>query len=171
MKAALVILFSIFSLTAQAGDPIKNFGDVNGSISRGARPDEGDIEWLSKQHFGTILNLEDNFEKVDRESGWASHYGLKFISIPFDSDDAYPSDSAVEQALQVMQNPANYPLFIHCHHGENRTGMMVGLYRVFVDHYSPEDAYREMLNYGFDSEENPNLLAYFRTKTGFTGGL
>jgi hypothetical protein len=35
----------------------------------------------------------------------------------------------LDQAAAVLADPANYPLFFHCHHGLNRTSMVQIAYR------------------------------------------
>lgn len=39
--------------------------------------------------------------------------------------------------------------FIHCEHGQDRTGLVVAVYRVQHDGWTKEQAEKEMLNHGF----------------------
>lgn len=41
---------------------------------------------------------------------------------------------------------------VHCTHGQDRTGFIIGEYRVRVDHWSPAEAYAEMLAHHFHAE-------------------
>jgi tyrosine-protein phosphatase SIW14 len=41
---------------------------------------------------------------------------------------------------------------VHCTHGQDRTGLVVGLYRTIHDGWTKTDAYREMLQLGFHPE-------------------
>jgi protein tyrosine/serine phosphatase len=43
----------------------------------------------------------------------------------------------------------NEPVFVHCAHGSDRTGCMVGIWRVSEDGYSYDQAYKEMRKYYF----------------------
>ena len=44
---------------------------------------------------------------------------------------------------------ATGPVYVHCSHGRDRTGLIVGLYRVFVDHVDPALARAEMASAGY----------------------
>jgi protein tyrosine/serine phosphatase len=55
----------------------------------------------------------------------------------------------VNQIEAIMADHARRPIFVHCQHGEDRTGLIVGLYRVETEHWSPAAAYREMIAKGF----------------------
>lgn len=39
--------------------------------------------------------------------------------------------------------------YVHCERGQDRTGLIVGVYRVKVEHWTKADAYQEMLKHGF----------------------
>jgi len=90
---------------------------------------------------------------------------MNFVSVPL-SGFFSPSDTDMNRVLADLQNPDLLPILIHCQHGEDRTGLAVGLYRVLVQNVAPKDAYQEMLDHGF----HPLLLGlkdYFEDRTGF----
>ena len=71
-----------------------------------------------------------------------------------------------ETLVNLHLDEKNFPIFLHCAHGEDRTGLLMGLYRVEVQGWTPEKAYLEMLKLGF----HPKFKAlddYFRDRTGF----
>lgn len=43
-------------------------------------------------------------------------------------------------------------VLIHCTHGQDRTGLVIGRYRVLHDGWSKDAAYDEMIKYGFHPE-------------------
>jgi hypothetical protein len=45
------------------------------------------------------------------------------------------------------------PWFVHCHHGSDRTGMMVAVYRAVVQGWPMDKAIDEMINGGFGFHE------------------
>ena len=61
-----------------------------------------------------------------------------------------PEYDLVKQALQVIQNPDNHPVFVHCHHYADRTGTVIAAC-VAVDGCTKEQAIEEMVRgpYGF----------------------
>lgn len=51
-------------------------------------------------------------------------------------------------------------VLVHCHAGAQRTGSVVAAYRVLVLGESPQVAYRELLEYGWDPDSDQVLLLY-----------
>jgi tyrosine-protein phosphatase SIW14 len=145
--------------------PITEFHVVSTDIYRGARPGRAGLEALARLHVRTDLNLENDMDEVAAEGKNASELGIRMVSMPM-SGFWSPNDSEVTQILSILSNSANYPIYVHCLHGQDRTGLIVGLFRVFYEHTAPADAYREMLDIGF----HPSLFLlnrYFEKKTGF----
>ena len=167
-KRMFVILsmFLVF-LAVDAQATISNFMPVTNNIYRGGRPQKRDLENLKDQkNLSTIIDVE-NKPAVAQEKDAADRLGLKFISSPMDTD-IRPSDQQVDQILTVMSDPHNFPIFIHCFHGEDRTGLIVGLFRVEVQGWSAQSAYLEMLKNGFHPKYRA-LDKYFRDRTGYSG--
>jgi protein tyrosine/serine phosphatase len=86
----------------------------------------------------TVLALAhpaDHYLSV-QERQLTTELGVKWIHIPI-VDYRGTSDQAAEdaisdlldQAAAVLADPANYPIFFHCHHGVNRTSMVQIAYR------------------------------------------
>lgn len=59
----------------------------------------------------------------------------------------HPDPRLLEQADQIIAE--NTGVLVHCTHGWDRTGLVVGRSRVLIEHWSKEDAYREMISRGF----------------------
>ena len=146
---------------------IKNWAKVNPMIFRGGRPSEAlDVKKLKAMGIQTIIDLENNAKVIEREGRFAKSLGMDFISVPMYWDQR-PSDSDVNGLLSAMsQVRRSGPIFIHCFHGRDRTGVIVALYRVFVESWDAESAYREMLKLGFNVKFKP-LLDYFSDRTGY----
>ena len=47
----------------------------------------------------------------------------------------YPSTETVNAALALLNDAEAGPVFIHCLHGKDRTGLIIGLYRVHYEHW------------------------------------
>lgn len=152
----------------QTQNTIPNFLQVTDNLFRGGRPNTGDLAALkSEKNIKTVINLENKMPVVQQENKVADDLGLKFISSPMDAS-VRPNDQQVNQILSSLQDTKNDPIFIHCHHGQDRSGLIIGLYRVEVQGWAPAKAYQEMLDNGFHS----SLVAldkYFRDRTGYTG--
>ena len=160
-----LILFTGYSLQAQslAGD-LPRLRQVNSSILRGGRPTAQGLKILAQKGIKTIINLENSQSAVQFEKQNLRNSGIRLITSPMESFST-PDDNQVQAVLEALNDPKNFPIYIHCHHGEDRTGLIVGLYR--VEHgVSPADAYHEMLSLGFHKILFP-LNSYFEAKTNF----
>lgn len=181
MKFILLVLVSGF-LQAQAvypsrdivvtydvGSPgrvdngIPNFQKTTDSIYRGGRPTVQGLQYLKASGFKSIINLENDSKMVAAELANAKKLGLQMYSAPM-SWQTTPDDKQVNAILAALQNPQMYPIFVHCHYGKDRTGMIIGLHRVLTQKWTVKDAYNEMLKYGYHPEYKA-LDNYFRAKT------
>jgi protein tyrosine/serine phosphatase len=128
--------------------PITAFHQVNSDLYRGGRPNAEGLKALADLGVKTILNIDNDSASIAEETRIAESLGLREISIPL-SGFWTPSDADVDRILAVMADPANAPIYIHCQHGHDRTGLLVGLYRIEIDHWTVADAWTEMLDLGF----------------------
>jgi len=149
--AALVALISV----AQAAQPkgssaktnISNFGCINENFYRGAQPKSKDFTDLAAMGVKTVIDLQEDGERDEQQ--WVEGAGMKFFRIGM-SDSSWPSRESADQFLKVVNDPANQPVFIHCHGGRHRAGIMTAIYRMTHDGWSADQAYTEMKQYGFD---------------------
>jgi tyrosine-protein phosphatase SIW14 len=151
--------------------PITNFGQVTDGIYRGARPGDEGLTYLDSIGVRTDLDLEigDYIEAmprtIAREKAAAESLGLTFTPEPM-SAFWKVNDDQMNRILGILADPARRPIYVHCKHGRDRTGLVIGLFRVINEGWAPEDAYAEMLDYGF----HPELVLlhhYFEEKTGW----
>jgi tyrosine-protein phosphatase SIW14 len=144
----MILLIVAYSSDGIAQSTIPEFHQVTEHIYRGGRPDEAGLKDLAALGIKTILNLEDNKQAIEGESATAKQLGINEISMPM-SGFFRPKRAEVEAILKIMNDPANQPLFVHCQHGQDRTGVIIGLYRVSFENWTPANAYTEMLQNGF----------------------
>lgn len=162
----VLVLANTSGSGAYASNPIETAGitefhQVNADLYRGSRPSAAGLKALQKAGFTTILNLENLPAAIANEEKDAAALGLKEISFPMEFRKA-PTDSEIDAILSSISNPSNGKVFIHCRHGQDRTGLVLGLYRIRHDHWTPAKAYKEMLADNF----HPFLKAldgYFKT--------
>jgi protein tyrosine phosphatase (PTP) superfamily phosphohydrolase (DUF442 family) len=127
---------------------IKNFGRVDDGYYRGAQPGGHDYRDLASMGVKTVIDLEMSGDRD--EAGMVKGAGMKFYRIPM-SDHSRPDDRAVKQFLGLVNDPANQPVFVHCHGGRHRTGAMTAVYRMTHNGWNANQAYSEMKQYEFDS--------------------
>ena len=73
-------------------------------------------------------------------------HGLRLFSLDL-SASRPPSDEQVARFLAIVSQPENQPVLVHCRNGVDRTGYMLGIYRIEKGGWSPERAVREMNRY------------------------
>jgi protein tyrosine/serine phosphatase len=61
----------------------------------------------------------------------------------------HPEMKDVVRFLRLAGDPARRPVFVHCKHGADRTGMMVAFYRIVRQGWTKKQAIREMVHGGF----------------------
>ena len=127
---------------------ISNFGCINESFYRGAQPKGRDYDQLAAMGVKTVIDLQQDGERNEEQMVEAA--GMKFYRIGL-SDSSWPSREKAEQFLKIVNDPANQPVFVHCHGGRHRAGIMTAIYRMTHDGWTAERAYAEMKQYGFDS--------------------
>jgi uncharacterized protein (TIGR01244 family) len=135
---------------------VKNFGEVNSHIYRGARPEGQDFSDLAKFGIKTVVDLESGDSTQERQQVEAA--GMKFVHIPM-SDPATPGEDSVQTFLTLANETADQPIFVHCRGGRHRTGAVIAVYRMTHDGWTPASAYEEMKNFrfneGFAHEHKP----------------
>jgi len=134
---------------------IINFTEVKKDFYRGGQPTSDGYKALKRLKIKTVVNLRKD-KTVDDERKWAHFEGMKFISIPMHAWEK-PRSKDVDDFLRIASNPENFPLFVHCKHGVDRTGFMMAMYRMTQEEWSFEDAYQEMKQIGFHKNLFPNL--------------
>jgi protein tyrosine/serine phosphatase len=123
--------------------------EVTAGIFRGSQPEElADMVRLSRLGVRTVYSLVTDDEDVEREARFARSLGIRFISVPM-SPLLTPKDETVDFLLAEIQDPRNQPVYLHCRHGKDRTGLIFGLYRVEVQGWTPQQAFLEMREIGF----------------------
>ncbi len=131
-----------------------NFGEVDpGRIYRAAQPSPLFLRWLVKhEQIQTLVNLRGKTQGY--ESAFAARHGLRVHSFNLSSRRP-PSDEEVQRFMTILADPENHPILVHCRNGADRTGYMLGLYRVQVSGWTVDQAAREMTRYFQLPARNP----------------
>jgi protein tyrosine/serine phosphatase len=75
-----------------------------------------------------------------------------------------PIDEYVNQFLSVMDDNLKYPVLVHCYAGKNRTGAFVAIYRMEYEHWSNEEAIKELKAKGYENlHEHNDICSYLET--------
>ncbi len=118
-------------------------------IYRGAQPRETEYDVLKRDlHIRTILKL--NADDDSSEAKKCAEYGIVLYSIPFAAStigDATSCDG-IRKAYAVLTDPAAQPIYVHCQAGRDRTGLLVGLYRIREQGWPIERVLAELRQHG-----------------------
>lgn len=126
---------------------LPNFHRVNGSLFRGGQPKPGGFELLSQLGIKTVVNLRDDDDREAREEFDVEQAGLRYFNVPL-KRLGRPNDREIEEVLYVINNPNNQPVFVHCAHGADRTGVVIAVYRITIDGWTGDQAKAEAKRYG-----------------------
>jgi tyrosine-protein phosphatase SIW14 len=125
---------------------VPNFGTVTPALYRGGQPTKKGFESLSKMGVGIVVDLREGNEG-NREEKEVTALGMKFVGIPWHCTD--PKDDYFAKFLTVIRDNPDKKVFVHCHVGIDRTGMMIASYRMAEQGWTAEEALREMQAFGF----------------------
>lgn len=142
---------------------LMHFSDNHTTLYRGGQPEASGWQYLAGLGVTTDIKLNDPVESFGQgEDTPATDSGITVVSstihpIDYGLDLRSPEQlfeaPTVEEAASIIATMATVrgPVFVHCTHGRDRTGLVVALYRVFVDGVSPSVARTEMVRAGFRS--------------------
>jgi hypothetical protein len=123
---------------------IPNLAEVEPGVWRGGQPTEAGWLWLQEQGVKSVVKLDTLGEGNDspaRELGMTvSCYPINFC----EQVCTRPRPCQLEQAVQHIHSGT----YIHCKHGQDRTGLAVACYRL-KEGWSKKDAEKEMMQHGF----------------------
>ena len=132
----------------RAAVDIENFGKVNDHFYRGAQPKARNYEQLAALGIKTIVDLREDARDDARSA--TERAGMSYINLPM-KEKSYPQADTATRFLQIVNDEANWPVFVHCAGGRHRTGVMTAVYRMSVDGWGIDRAYQEMKRYDFST--------------------
>lgn len=181
----------------EARDQIARFRHVAPSIYAGGNPvskADGDrgMRALAALGIATVVNLQggdvddsiagwwtwavepgEDAEAIAAERRFFEERGAAYFNFPLCSHKPVTAqeDRDIRSALQVLASATqDRPAFLHCEHGADRTGLVIALYRVLYQSWSPQDAHREWVSNGHGRISRwftGDLDVYFGSVTGF----
>ena len=145
---SLMAALTVCALPAMASPDLPNFHPVAPGIWRGAAPTNAGLKQLKAMGVKTVIDLRIAPKTVKREGIYARSLGFRWINLPMGSDPPTPKE--VSTLLATLKLAPSEPVFVHCQHGADRTGCMLGIYRVTQQGWTFAQAYKEMRQDGFD---------------------
>src|SRR5215203_2546539 len=126
---------------------IENFGKINENYYRGSQPLADQLIQLKTLGIKTVIDLRQ--DRVEQACEWARAAGLQYVNIPLRTKRA-ANEEQTKYFLKLVNDQANWPVYVHCKGGRHRTGEMTAVYRITRDGWSADQAYEEMKKYDFE---------------------
>jgi protein tyrosine phosphatase (PTP) superfamily phosphohydrolase (DUF442 family) len=124
---------------------------IPGRLYRGAQPSARSLETLIHQYrIRTVLNVRgccwpDNWYVA--EAAVCERLGVNLQDVSF-SAVHLPSRDELRLLIEVLDR-AEYPIFMHCRHGSDRTGVAAMAAHLLLEQHSYDSAHRQLsLRYG-----------------------
>jgi protein tyrosine/serine phosphatase len=141
-------------------DRLRHFRVVEpGVLFRAGQPHVRDLDWIRANHgLRCIVAARGGIRHPLRgrwfrkEKAWCAAHDVNFVHIPM-ADFREPEADVFGRFVELVSNPANQPLLVHCEQGFHRTGILCAAYRLADQGWSWEQAVAEMQACGFDPDD------------------
>jgi protein tyrosine/serine phosphatase len=99
---------------------------------------------LYRYHIATIINVRSPAEHRDKnwyneEITWVRSNGVKYIEMPIEKGDYFPTAETQDQFLAIMADRNNLPVLVHGSSGKRRVAMLAAVWLRKVQKYSFEE--------------------------------
>lgn len=164
---AVLILFTFIAAAgagggcATVGKPITgvaNFAAVGDGLYRGGQPSYAGIQQLKSNGVRTVIDLRDDRNPAERK--WVEDAGMAYVNIPTNANRVEPAKIAT---FLKEVDEAQRPIFVHCYHGRDRTGLEIAVYRMVEQDWPREAALKELYAHGYHWAMFPGIARYVRT--------
>jgi protein tyrosine phosphatase (PTP) superfamily phosphohydrolase (DUF442 family) len=126
---------------------------VEGKVYKsGALPIDELPEYIKKYKIKSVVDLrrpgtkdlvnnpEEYPELVAEKNAVEKIGGVNYFDV---GTDQIPDDAVLEKYYAVMDNPENYPVLVHCYHGEGRAPLFGAIYKIEYEGIPNDQARKE----------------------------
>lgn len=128
--------------------PIRNFRRVTPWLFRGGQPGTDGIKALTDLGIKTVISLRWGRSAVEIERRYVEEAGMRFFNVRLNYW-FLPSQETINQFFSLIDSEESRPIFVHCLHGADRTGLVIAMFRMTRQGWTVQEAYREMKMCGF----------------------
>lgn len=125
----------------------ENMWLVAGGFYRGGQPTAEGFRALEDFGIRTVISLRQTVNDASLAAG----SGLVLVRVPMKSRYVAENGGArIVRAMQALREGLKAgPVLVHCHHGADRTGAIVALYRMLYQGWTRQQALDELIAGGY----------------------
>ena len=160
-----------WALAAEDPKILPNFQIVNDNVLRGGQPTDEGISRLAQRGVKTIIDLRLASEhSIPHEKELVESNGMQFVSVPI-RGMAAPTAEQLYGVLRILNDSKQWPVFVHCRRGADRTGTILACYRISHDNWNNQKALAEAKTYGISVFERAmrNFIEHFKPSFTLSG--
>jgi tyrosine-protein phosphatase SIW14 len=163
---SLIVAPVVWAVRQQA--QTRNFHVVRPGVlyRSGQMTKEGLQRIINDYHIKTVISLRDGQSERDRaEEALCTSEEINFVRIlPSrwgDEGGSVPVEAGVQRFRDIMSDPRNYPVLVHCFAGIHRAGSYCAIYRMEFEHWSNAQAIAEMKECGYSNlDDELDILGF-----------
>jgi protein tyrosine phosphatase (PTP) superfamily phosphohydrolase (DUF442 family) len=137
----------------------KNFALVSDQIYRGGEPSIDDLRMMaSVLDLRTVISLDGEIGSKIHQA--VQDLGMEHLIIPISGRGSTALVDFLRNNIARLLE-SKKPVYVHCRHGSDRTGMAIAFYRMHKEGMSPEDAVAEARKFGFGDRLDPDTQQFY----------
>ncbi len=122
----------------------------DGVLYRSGQPRGTGLQYLRLKGIKTLINLRSpNSDGTPEEKEFAEGNNMNFHNIPLGRTKISMEES-VKKFMDVVSDPSNWPVLVHCSRGKERSGLMSAVFRIEKQGWRNEVALAETFKLGLE---------------------
>ncbi|VAX39012.1 hypothetical protein MNBD_PLANCTO02-715 [hydrothermal vent metagenome] len=119
-------------------------------------------ELIERFQIRTVVNLcnpgEMGEERWEKQRAAVTNAGAKLMELPMPTT-VNANDPLVAKHIELLNNPDNYPMLVHCQHGVTRTAKFIAIYDIIYQGKTAKESLDAQPLFGRD-QHNVNITAF-----------
>jgi protein tyrosine phosphatase (PTP) superfamily phosphohydrolase (DUF442 family) len=145
---------------------IENFDKVDTNVYRGAQPSGPGFQYLAKIGVKVIIDLRETDARSKAEEQVVTGAGMKYVNVPM-TGLTPPTEAEITKILGILEDKTAGPVFVHCHRGADRTGVVIAAYHINHDNWDNARALKDAKAHSMSFFQKPRqkYIKTFRART------
>jgi protein tyrosine/serine phosphatase len=167
-RVVLLAVLASGAVACAGSEVLDRAADGRPILIRAPQPDHEALQELDAEHdLRTVVNLRIRRPSTDawfeEQVRAVESIGARLVMLRISGHRA-PTPEQLDAFFDLVEDPANWPILIHCRGGTHRTGVLAAVYRIQYQGWSPEQALEEMdsLLFAWTLEDREPLKDFVR---------